>query len=120
MSIKLNTYIRSLGVINNNIEKIALSFILWSFLALSIFYVLFLGSMVSNIAERKSLEKEALVLSNEVGSQELYYLSLWNDVDHSLSTSLGFSETKAVFANRKSMSFNATSPSEVKISKNDL
>lgn len=111
---------RSLGVINNNIEKIALNFILWSFLALSIFYILFLGNMVSNIVERKSLEKEALALSNEVGSLELHYLSLWNDVDHPLSISLGFSETKAVFANRKSIGFNASFPSETKMSKNDL
>ncbi|MBI3305970.1 hypothetical protein HYZ82_02430 [Candidatus Nomurabacteria bacterium] len=119
MSLKLNTYIRSVSVINNNIEKIALNFILWSFFALSIFYILFLGNMVGNIVERRSLEKEALALSNEVGNLELEYLSLWNNIDFTLSQTLGFKETKAIFTARKSIGLNVEPRGDM-MSPNDL
>jgi len=120
MSLKFNSYIKSVSVINNNIEKLALNFILWSFLALSILYVLFLGNMVSNIVERRSLEKEALALTSEVGEFELTYLSMSNNIDYSLSKSLGFKETKAIFAKRKSIGLRTEPSSPIKISKNDL
>ena len=59
--------------------------------------------MVSSIVQRKTLEKEMLTLSNEVRSLELSYLSASKNVDLSLSASMGFKETKASFATRKSL-----------------
>ncbi len=119
MSLKLNTYIKSVDVINNNIEKNLLNIFLWSFAALALFYVVFLGNMVSNIVERRSFESEARTLSSTVSNLELTYLSMSNDVDFALSASLGFRETKPVFATRKSVGLNSNS-STVKVAKNDL
>ena len=120
MTLKLNTYVKNVNVINNSIEKFALNFIMWSFLVLSLLYVLFLGNMVSNIVERRSLEKEALALSAEVGGMELTYLSMWNNVDFNLSHSLGFEEAKAVFTTRKSIGFRLQETQPVSMIKNDL
>lgn len=116
ISSKLNMYVRSTGVINNDIEKTALNLILGSFGALALLYVFFLGNMVMNIVERKGLEAEARLLSSEVRNLELTYLSMSNQVDLSLSYSLGFKDIKANFAARKSLG-SATLP---KIVQNDL
>ncbi len=116
ISSKLNMYVRSAGVINNDIEKTALNLILGSFGALALLYVFFLGNMVMNIVERKGLEAEARLLSSEVRNLELTYLSMSNQVDLSLSYSLGFKDIKANFAARKSLG-SATLP---KIVQNDL
>ena len=59
--------------------------------------------MVFNIAERRTLEKEALALTNEIGNLELSYLSISSSVDLALSSSMGFKETKATFATRKAL-----------------
>ncbi len=72
-------------MINHNLEKTVLRFILCSFGLLALLYILFLGNMVKNIIERRSLEADARTLSNEVGNLELNYLSLSNSVDLPLS-----------------------------------
>ena len=59
--------------------------------------------MVFDIVQRKTLEKEALALTNEVGNLELSYLSISNSVDLALSSTMGFKETKATFTVRKSL-----------------
>ena len=96
-------HIKSVNVINNNVERLMLRFFVVSFSGLALLYVLLLGTMVFNIVERKSLEKEALALSNEVGDLELSYLSLSNNIDLTLSHSLGFKETATTFATRKTV-----------------
>ena len=107
--------------INNNIEKLILKIILWSFALLALLYVIFLGNMVSDIAERRSLESVARTLSSEVGNLELTYLSMSNNVDITLSHSLGFKETKATFTTRKSLGLNSSEPSgNIKIAQNEL
>ena len=115
-------YMARVGVINHNIEKIVLRIILWSALALTILYIVFLGNMVKNIVERKSLEAREQVLASEVGELELTYLSLSKKVDLSLSKTLGFKETKAAFATRKSLGLvNRSSPlSNDKIVQNEI
>ncbi len=70
---------------------------------LVLLYVLILGNMVFNIIQRKSMEKEALSLTNEVGDLELSYLTLSKNVDVALSASMGFKEIKATFATRKNL-----------------
>ena len=117
ISLKFNTYIRSVNVINNNIEKLLLNTILWSFAALAALYILFLGIMVTNIVERRSLEAEARTLGTEVSNLESTYLSMSNNVDDNFSHSLGFQETKATFATRKPIGF---LPEPAKIANNDL
>ncbi len=102
MSLKLNTYMRSVSLVNNNIEKLVFNFIMWSFAILAILYLLFLGNMVKNIVERRSAEASARTLSNEVRDLELTYLSISSGVDLPYSYSLGFKEPKATFATRKS------------------
>src|SRR3989344_3694834 len=103
---KLYTGFKNVNIIKNNIEKLILRIILWSFAVLALWYVFILGNMVFNIVKRRSLEKEALTLSNQVGDLELSYLSLSSKVDIQFSQSLGFRETKANFAVRKSLGFN--------------
>lgn len=85
------------------LRKNVLNVMIFVFFALVLSYVLILGNMVFDIAQRKVLEKEALALVNEVGSLELSYLSISNSLDLSLSESMGFKETKATFATRKSL-----------------
>ena len=122
MSLKLNTYVKGVGIINNNIEKFILNIIIWSFGILMIVYVFLLGSMVRNIVERQSLEMRALSLSSEVRNLEATYLSMSNDIDLSLSYSMGFKEIQATFATRKALGLNSTSESfgSVKMVQNDI
>jgi hypothetical protein len=105
ISAKLNLYAKNATIINNDIERVALRFILLSFGALGLLYVLLLGNMVRNIVERRNFEMDARVLGNEVGNLELNYLSMSNNVDLPLSYSLGFKETKPTFATRKSLGY---------------
>lgn len=110
----MKSYATGVNIVNNNnIEKRALNILLLSLGALAFVYVLFLGNMVFNIVERKTLESNARVLSNEVGDLELQYLSLSNKIDLTLANSLGFKDTKIKFAVRKSLG-------SIKIAKNEI
>jgi hypothetical protein len=101
-SLKLKSYAHNVNIIDNdNLQKRILKIMLWSFGALGIFYILFLGNMVFNIIERKALEVKANQLSNDVSDLELNYLSASNKVDLNLAYSLGFKEVKTQFATRK-------------------
>lgn len=122
ISSKLNIYLKSVGVINNNIEKFILNIILLSFGALAFAYILFLGNMVTNIIERRGLEVNIRTLSSEVRDLELTYLSMSNNIDLSLSHSLGFKEAKTTFATRKSLGLRFPNESfgNIKIAPNDL
>jgi hypothetical protein len=118
ISSKLKMQINRVDIINNSIEGIIFNFLLWSFGVLAVLYVIFLGNMVRNIVARQSLESQARVLSNEVSSLELTYLSMSNNVDLALSYSLGFKESKPVFTTRKSLGLGNIDG--VKIAQNDL
>ena len=121
LSIKLNTYVRGINIINNNIERFILNIIIWSFGVLALLYVVFLGNMVKNIVERKNLEAQTLTLSSEVRNLELSYLSLSNNVDLNLSYSMGFKEIKANFATNKSLGLKSSSnENSVRVAQNDL
>ena len=100
-----------IDVVDNDIKRLVWRVLLWSFGVLALLYVLLLGNMVRNIAERKNLEADWHSLSNEVGSLELAYLSLSNNIDLPLSYSMGFKETKATFATRQSLGLGITSSS---------
>lgn len=106
-SLKLKMSIRNVNIMNNNIEveRYILKTMLLILIALALFYVLILGNMVFNIVERRTLEKEALTLSNEIGELEVSYLSLSNSIDMNLSSAMGFKEIKATFATRKSLGY---------------
>ncbi|MDO8686845.1 MAG: hypothetical protein Q7K11_01390 [Candidatus Berkelbacteria bacterium] len=119
---KLNMYVQSVSIINNNFKRLLLHIIFWSFGALAIFYVLFLGNMVRDIIERRSLEARVRTLSGEVRDLELAYLSMSSGVDLTLSYSLGFRETKTTFATRKSLGLRSTNEpfGNIKIAQNDL
>ncbi|MEI7810133.1 MAG: hypothetical protein WCI41_01070 [bacterium] len=115
LALKINTYTTSVNIVNNNnLERRILNAMFMLFGSLAICYVVFLGSTVFNIIERKSLSTESRTLSNEVGQLELQYLSSSNKVDLSLATSLGLTETKDKhYATRKSLG-------SLKIAKNEL
>ena len=109
-SLKFKTYVNNVDIIdNNNLAHRIFRLMIISFGALALCYALILGNMVFNIIERRSLEKEALSLSSEVGNLELAYLFLSNKVDLNLSYSLGFKEIKPKFATRKALGFNSSS-----------
>lgn len=101
--LKLNNYRSNVGIIDNgNLQAKILHVMLYGLLVLVFFYVLFLGNMVFNIIERKSLEGSAHRLGNEVANLELEYLSISQKVDLDLAHSLGFKETNTTYATRKS------------------
>lgn len=104
-TLQLKTRIQHIDIMNNNIEvrKIILNAMLSIFVALAIWYVIILITMVVNIVERRTLEKKALSLSNEVSNLELSYLSVSGSIDLPLSLSMGFKEAHANFATRKSL-----------------
>lgn len=105
-TLKLKRNIQSVNITNNNIDvqQMVLKSMLATLGLLGLFYVLILGNMVFNIVQRKTLEKEALSLSNDVGNLETSYLSVSQSVDLSLSSTMGFHEAQAAFATRKSLS----------------
>ena len=104
-TIQLKNSIQNVNIMNNNIEvnKVILNTMLSVFGMLAVFYVLILGNMIFSIVQRKTLEKEELFLSNEVGNLELSYLSVSGSVNMALSASMGFKETKATFATRETL-----------------
>jgi hypothetical protein len=114
-TLQLKTRMQNVNIMTNNIEvkRIILNTMLSILAALALWYVFILGSMVFDIVERKALEKEVATLSNEVGELELSYLSVSNSIDLSLSSSMGFKETKATFATRKSLG-------SIKLAKNEI
>lgn len=103
-SLKLKNYANNVNIIdNNNLQRRILNIMISTLGILAFCYVLFLGTMVFNIIERKSLDKYALTLSNEVGNLELEYFSMSQKVDLNLAYSLGFKEIKTKFATRKAL-----------------
>lgn len=104
-SLKLKMYVDNVNIIDNDLSNRIFNSILVAFGVLALCYVIILGNMVFNIIARKSLERQAVALSNEVGTLELSYLSLSNKVDIDLSYSLGFREVKPTYATRKALGF---------------
>ncbi len=105
ISTQFNSFVSKANIMSNDIERFSLRFILGYFAVLAFIYVFFLGGMIFNIVERKSLEADARSLSNEVRDLELSYLSLSNNIDLNFSHSLGFREIKTNFATRKSLGY---------------
>lgn len=124
VSLKFKTSIQNVNIMNNNIEinRVILNALLFAFAALAIFYVLILGNMVFDIVGRKALEKEMLSLSNDIGKLELSYLSVSSSVDMTMSSTMGFKETKATFATRKSLGFNSVNSQtgNIKLANNEI
>ena len=100
MALQLKRRVQNVNIMNNNIEvkKLILNTMFFIIGGLALLYVLILGNMVFNIVQRRSLEKEALTLTNEVSDLELSYLSVSGSVDIALGNSLGFKEIKPNFA----------------------
>lgn len=123
-SLKLKMSIRNVNITNNNIEvgRNILNTMIFILAALALFYALILGNMVFNILERRNLEKEAVALSNEIGELEVSYLSVSNNVDINLSSAMGFKETRATFATRKSLGLNLSGANleNVKFANNEI
>ncbi len=122
---KLNIYGKGISIASDDFQKTLFNFILGSFAILAFFYILFLGNMVVNVVERRSLEAEAHELSLEVENLELAYFTLSKGVDLELSSAMGFKEIKADFATRKSLGYQSASSSNgllesIKAIQNDL
>ena len=107
---------------NNNLGKRLFNFTLACLGSLALLSILILGNMITNIVERRSLESTARTLESEVRNLELAYLSMSNDIDLDFSYSLGFKETKATYATRKSLGYGTARDSfgSVNNSQNDL
>ncbi len=101
LKMHIQNHIQNADIMGSGTEHLVLNGMLASFALLSICYVVFLGNMVLNIVERRTLEAEARTLSSEVSDLELTYLSMSNSIDVNLSHSLGFEEAKPNFATRK-------------------
>ncbi|MDP2789153.1 MAG: hypothetical protein Q8O46_03850 [bacterium] len=111
-------YAQNVSIVNNNnLQKIMLVTILWSFGVMALVYTLILGNMVFNIVERRSLETESRALLSSTGGLELTYLSLSSKIDPSFGYSLGFQETtNKQFTTRKALGSLGT----IKLVQNDL
>lgn len=120
LSSKLNIYVRSISIINNNIDKMIFNIVIGAFGVLALLYVLFLVSMVKDIIERRSFEADARLLSGEVRDLEVKYLAMSNSIDLDLSLSMGFKEAKTTFATHKSLGFVSPLSSGVKNTPNDI
>ena len=123
MSLQFKTRIQNVNVTNNNVEtgQMILNTMLLVLFGLGFLYVLILGNMVFDVVQRKTMEKEALALSNEVSDLELSYLSLSGSVDLALSSTMGFKEIKATFATRKSLGYGSSETfGSIKLAKNEI
>ena len=103
LAIKVKNYADHAQILQNTSASMLLKAMLITIGCLALLDVFFLGSMVINIIERKSLEAEARTLGGQVATLELDYLNASNKVDLNLSHSLGFKETQGVFTTRKSV-----------------
>ncbi|MDO8659692.1 MAG: hypothetical protein Q7K54_03760 [Candidatus Parcubacteria bacterium] len=112
---KLKTGAQNVSILAYNNERLILNALFWSFGILAVVYVLLLGNMVRNVVERRGLETSMRTISNEVGDLELTYLAASKNIDLNFSHSLGFKETKAVYATRKSLGFG-----NVKLAQNEI
>ncbi|HAS80618.1 MAG: hypothetical protein UR25_C0002G0050 [Candidatus Nomurabacteria bacterium GW2011_GWE1_32_28] len=114
-SLKLKSYANNVNIIDNgNLNRKILNIMLWIIAFLTFSYVFFLGNVVFDIVERKSLETYARTLSNDVGDLELEYLSMSQKVDLNLAYSLGFKEIKnKEYATRKALG-------SISIAKNEI
>jgi len=123
IAIKMRAYTGGVSIVNNNnLEKRLFNFTLACLGSLALLYILILGNMITNIVERRSSESTARTLESEVRNLELAYLSMSNDIDLDFSYSLGFKETKATYATRKSLGYGTARDSfgSVNNSQNDL
>jgi len=114
IALKMKTHGTNANVMNNgNVKKHILNIMLLSLGMLALCYIFLLGNIVFNIVERRVLEADARILSNEVADLELQYLSTSDKIDLALAKSMGFQETKTKFAIRKTID-------SIKLAKNEL
>ncbi len=115
ISKKLKTGAQNVNILAYDNKSLILNTLFWSFGILALLYVVLLGNMVRNIVARRGLETNMRSLSNEVNDMELTYLSESKNIDLNFSHTLGFKETKAVYATRKSLGFG-----NVKLAQNEI
>jgi hypothetical protein len=108
LKLKMSMNASNISITNNNREmtRVILNSMLFIIAFLAFSYVLVLGNMVFDIVARKALEKEMLVLNNEVGQLELSYLNLAGNTDLTVAQEMGFKEIASTFATRKSLGYN--------------
>ena len=97
----------------NELNRRLLNGLLTAILGLAMLYIVFLGQMVVNILERKSLDSEARTLVNEVSELEVAYLSASGKIDMEFSHSLGFKDASPEYASRKSLGRVGISANEI-------
>ncbi len=103
-SLKLKMYAGNVNeVVHSDMRSRIVRGIFAYTIILASLYVLFLGSIVFDIVERKALDAEARKVANNVGQLELSYLSLSSSIDLQFSYDRGFREAKTEFATRKSL-----------------
>lgn len=120
VSLKLKRYAGNVQVVDNDFRSALCKSLIWYLGALAVFYVVFLGSMVFDILERKALQAEARALGSEVGNLELNYLSLSGKIDLEYSYGLGFKEVKPQFTTRKALGSNLSGASGKILVKNEI
>lgn len=103
IGIKMRTYASGAQIVNNNdIERRVLHSIAVAFALLALLYVVFLGNIIFNIIERRTIEADARNVGNEVMELEEKYLAMSSKLDINTAYAMGFSEAKATFATRQS------------------
>lgn len=102
---------------NNDVKKRTLNILLAGLGGLALLYLLILSNMVLNIVERRTLEADARIVSNQVADLELKYINISSKLDLGMSLDLGFVAVKTEFATRKPVGLNSNS---VKLAKNEI
>lgn len=65
-----------------------------SFGLCSLVYMYFLGTIIFNIINRKTIDQEARVLTSDIGTLELRYLSRTQELDLAYAQARGFVEPR--------------------------
>lgn len=118
IKLKVKSYANNINIVDNNdIKKCMLNVLFAGLGGLALLYLLILSSMVLNIVERRTLEADARIASNQVADLELKYINISSKLDLTMSLDLGFVAVKTEFATRKPIGLNSSS---VKLAKNEI
>jgi len=100
----MNSKTLKFNIINSDFEKKLFYFFSVFFLFLLVFYIYIVSNITFNIIERKDIRNEIGLVNSNIGNLELEYLSLSNQIDLELVSSLGFKDSNnTYFVSRKTL-----------------
>ena len=80
-------------IIDKYLRQIILRSLLTLLILLSLAYLYLIGSIISNVSARKTLENTVVEMDSRVGNLEVSHLNLSSSISRNLALSLGFVDT---------------------------